>query len=201
MDTLSGGVIDRVLMEGMEIVVGDHNPRCSKQKKGTGQDRGAVWVNAAQAILGNSTIRSTLDENDVKSLGLSPDQLQTLMKLLKYQNNNQTEKMTRIPRITTLKVDKGVSLDLWHQPLRHSSMQATKIVSGINLKKGIENLNNCCDVCQREKQTKNKFLVSDFRASDVFELIHCDLWGPYKNVSSCGTSYFLTIVNDYSRTV
>jgi len=46
---------------------------------------------------------------------------------------------------------------------------------------------------------RNKFLVSDFRASDAFELIHCDLWGPYRNVSSCGASYLLTIVDDYSR--
>jgi len=40
-----------------------------------------------------------------------------------------------------------------------------------------------------------------FKASDAFKLIHCDLWGPYKNVSSCGASYFLTIVDDYSRTM
>jgi len=25
---------------------------------------------------------------------------------------------------------------------------------------------------------KNKFPISDFRASDVFALIHCDLWVP-----------------------
>jgi len=62
-------------------------------------------------------------------------------------------------------------------------------------------LNKYCDVCQRAKQTRNKFHVSDFRASHAFELIHCDLWGLYRNVSSCGASYFLTIVDDYSRVV
>ena len=35
----------------------------------------------------------------------------------------------------------------------------------------------------------------------IFELIHCDLWGPYRTVSSCGASYFLTIVDDFSRAV
>ena len=79
------------------------------------------------------------------------------MKLLKDQNNHPTEKMTGKPRITTLKVDKGVSLDLWHQRLGHPSMQATKIVSGVDLKKGIENLNKYYDVCQRAKETENKF--------------------------------------------
>jgi len=56
-------------------------------------------------------------------------------------------------------------------------------------------------VCQRAKQTREKFPTSDFRASDLFELIHCDLWGPYRHVSSCGASYLLTIVDDYSRAV
>jgi len=123
------------------------------------------------------------------------------MKLLKDQNNHPIEKMTEIPHIMALKVDKQVSLDLWHQNLGHPSMQATKIVLGVELKKGTENLNKCCDVCQRAKQMENKFPVSDFRASDAFELIQCDLWGPYRNVSSCGASYFLTIVDDYSKTI
>jgi len=79
------------------------------------------------------------------------------MKLLKDQNKHPTEKMTGKPRITTLKVDKGVSLDLWHQRLGHPSMQATKIVSGVDLKKDTENLNKCCDVCQRAKQWKINF--------------------------------------------
>jgi len=53
-----------------------------------------MWVNAAQAIRGSSTIGSTSDGNGVESLRLSPDQLQALMKLLKYQNNHPIEKIT-----------------------------------------------------------------------------------------------------------
>jgi len=34
LDTPSGGVIDYALMERMKVVVGDHNPRYSEQKKG-----------------------------------------------------------------------------------------------------------------------------------------------------------------------
>jgi len=56
--------------------------------------------------------------------------------------------------IMTLKVDKGTSLDLWHQQLEHPSMQVTKIVSSVDLKKNTEILNKYCDVCQREKQIK-----------------------------------------------
>lgn len=31
--------------------------------------------------------------------------------------------------------------------------------------------------------------------------MHCDLWGSYRTLSYCGASYFLTIVDDYSRAV
>lgn len=58
-----------------------------------------------------------------------------------------------------------------------------------------------CDVCLRAKQTREKFSLSEHVASDAFELIHCDLWGPYRTASSCGAFYFMTIVDDYSRGV
>lgn len=45
------------------------------------------------------------------------------------------------------------------------------------------------------------FPVSDSKASRTFEIIHCDLWGPYNTVSSCGARYFLTLVDDFSRAV
>lgn len=39
------------------------------------------------------------------------------------------------------------------------------------------------------------------KTSRIFELIHCDLWGPYRTSSHSGAKYFLTIVDDYSRGV
>lgn len=33
----------------------------------------------------------------------------------------------------------------------------------------------------------------------VFELIHCDIWGPYKIKTHAACAYFLTIVDDYSK--
>jgi hypothetical protein len=62
-------------------------------------------------------------------------------------------------------------------------------------------MNKACEVCQRAKQNREKFTLSNSKASDVFELIHCDLWGAYRTPSSCGASYFLTIVDDCSRAV
>lgn len=35
----------------------------------------------------------------------------------------------------------------------------------------------------------------------IFQLIHCDVWGPHRNPSHSGARYCLTIVDDFSRGV
>lgn len=45
------------------------------------------------------------------------------------------------------------------------------------------------------------FYESLNKSSAPFDLIHVDLWGPYRVPSSCGAVYFLTIVDDFSRAV
>lgn len=37
------------------------------------------------------------------------------------------------------------------------------------------------------------------KTSFIFELVHCDLWGPYRVQTTQGWKYFLTIVDDFSR--
>lgn len=46
--------------------------------------------------------------------------------------------------------------------------------------------NKVCDACMRGKQTRDSFIVSSSRAVEPFELIHCDIWGPYRVMSTCG---------------
>lgn len=56
-----------------------------------------------------------------------------------------------------------------------------------------------CDACLRAKERRDPFSLSNSRASQPFELVHCDVWGPYRTPSTCGARYFLTLVDDYSR--
>ena len=58
-----------------------------------------------------------------------------------------------------------------------------------------------CDVCLRAKHCRGEFESSSNKASKAFDLIHCDLWRPYRNSSFYGATYFLTIVDDFSRAV
>ncbi|GJS12476.1 ribonuclease H-like domain-containing protein [Tanacetum coccineum] len=46
----------------------------------------------------------------------------------------------------------------------------------------------CCEVCQRAKQTREPFALSDHVSSSLGELVHLDLWGPYRVTSSKGYS-------------
>ena len=91
------------------------------------------------------------------------------------------------------------SLDLWLARLGHPSFKVTKLVPAIDVRKNSEILNKHCDTCYRAKHTRDSFPLSDNKSSNLFELIHCDLWGPYRIGSSCGAYYFLTIVDDFSR--
>ena len=109
--------------------------------------------------------------------------------------------LQRQQRIKAHKVDGMGSLDLWHARLGHPSLKVTKLISAIAIRKDSGVLNKSCDICHRAKQTRNSFPLSENKASDLFELIHCDLWGPYRSASSCGAHYFLTIVDDFSRAI
>ncbi|KAH9689130.1 retrovirus-related pol polyprotein from transposon RE1 [Citrus sinensis] len=90
--------------------------------------------------------------------------------------------------------------DLWHRRLGHPSSKVVQLLPFIDSASCLSSFQNC-DVCFRAKQCHDKFVLSNNKASDIFELIHCDLWGPYRTTSSCGAHYFLTIVDDFSRGV
>lgn len=49
------------------------------------------------------------------------------------------------------------------------------------------------------KFTKLPFSLSESVASELFGLVHIDLWGPYKESTREKYRYFLTIVDDHSR--
>lgn len=79
-------------------------------------------------------------------------------------------------------------LELWHQRLGHPSEKVVKSLPF--LRNSNDKLNKACDVCPRAKHTRDSFSLSDHKASRIFELVHCDLWGPYNTLSSCGARYF-----------
>ena len=56
-----------------------------------------------------------------------------------------------------------------------------------------------CDIYPLSKQHRLPFPRSQSHAGHNFDLIHLDIWGPYKQPSISGAHDALTIVDDYSR--
>lgn len=87
-------------------------------------------------------------------------------------------------------------LDVTHIRLRHASLSKMK---HIELFRCSTLHSYGCDVCMLAKSHKLPFHRSENRAENCFELIHINLWAPYKTQTMNGASYCVTIVDDHSR--
>nr|GEX02608.1 ribonuclease H-like domain-containing protein [Tanacetum cinerariifolium] len=136
---------------------------------------------------------------DVSDLKLTVGHLNgTLAKIthvgnLKLNNDVMLFDVLVIPKYT-------VSLLSVHKLIKdsHPTNQVLKLL------KGSLNLSNIdhegpCEVCHKAKQTRDSFPLSESKSNFFGQLMHLDVWDPYKVISREGFRYFLTIVNDYSR--
>ncbi|GJV11534.1 ribonuclease H-like domain-containing protein [Tanacetum coccineum] len=94
-----------------------------------------------------------------------------------------------------------VSKTLWHQRLGHPADQVLDILKTTLNLDSQSAFDHLCDTCNKAKQTREPFPLSDHKSSKIGELVHLDVWGPYKITSRDGFKYFLTIVDDFSRAV
>ncbi|GJS98337.1 ribonuclease H-like domain-containing protein [Tanacetum coccineum] len=93
-----------------------------------------------------------------------------------------------------------LSKQVWHCRLGHPADQVLDVLRH-TLSFDNKNTELICDTYQRAKQTREPFPLSDHVSTELGELVHLDLWGPYKVTSREGFKYFLTIVDDFSRAV
>ncbi|KAL2924831.1 Retrovirus-related Pol polyprotein from transposon TNT 1-94 [Bienertia sinuspersici] len=87
--------------------------------------------------------------------------------------------------------------NLWHCRFGHAPLN--KISKTGCLPEFWSKCNDVCLICPMARFTKQPFWHSDSHASELFELIHIDVWGPYRVATRGNYKYFLTIVDDYSR--
>ena len=88
---------------------------------------------------------------------------------------------------------------LWHKRLGHISKQRIQRLIDERILKSIDLTNfQVCIECIKGKQTNTRRLGSN-RATDVLELIHTDICGPFPTTSWNGQQYFITFIDDYSR--
>ncbi|KAL0309706.1 UNVERIFIED_CONTAM: Retrovirus-related Pol polyprotein from transposon TNT 1-94 [Sesamum radiatum] len=89
------------------------------------------------------------------------------------------------------------SVSVWHNRLGHASVEAIKHIQEVDCTEFSSNIP--CDTCHKAKQSRIPFPVSSSHATAIFDLVHMDLWGPYKANSISGCTYLLTLVDDHSR--
>ncbi|GJU90604.1 ribonuclease H-like domain-containing protein [Tanacetum coccineum] len=101
---------------------------------------------------------------------------------------------------STLRFQCMLSQHDWHCRLGHPADPVLNVLKdSLNIDKKDNTV--CCEICQRAKQTREPFPLSDHKSESLGDLVHLDLWGPYKVTSSEGFRFFLTVVDDYTRAV
>jgi hypothetical protein len=92
--------------------------------------------------------------------------------------------------------------NLWHARLGHMSEHGLtelikkELLVGCNMSKL-----KFCEHCIFVKHKRVKFNASVHTTKGILEYVHADLWGPSRKKSLGGSSYMLTITNDYSKKV
>jgi len=87
----------------------------------------------------------------------------------------------------------------WHARLGHLSL--SKLLSlNLTSKDVSRDVIKQCLICSKARHHRLPFPHSQIHSTHVFEPVHIDLWGPYRVQTYNGCKYFLTIVDDYSRT-
>ncbi|KAL2253435.1 UNVERIFIED_CONTAM: Retrovirus-related Pol polyprotein from transposon RE1 [Sesamum indicum] len=90
-------------------------------------------------------------------------------------------------------VNKG---DVWHKRLGHLSKNSMKHISSLS---HLEFDHSSCEICPLAKMHQLPFSSSSIHSTSIFALVHADIWGPYKEPTLSGCHYFLTIVDDFSK--
>ena len=90
------------------------------------------------------------------------------------------------------------SSSLWHKRLGHISKRRVERLVSDGILDSLDFANfEICTNCIKGKQTNTRRLGAN-RATDVLQLIHADICGPFPTVSWNGQQYFITFIDDFS---
>lgn len=87
---------------------------------------------------------------------------------------------------------------LWHRRLGHVHVDTMKRFLKFNNAR-ITDCTDNCDVCPLEKQSRLPFSISSNKSEVFGEIIHADVWGPFKVPTYNGKIFFLTLVDNFIR--
>ena len=87
---------------------------------------------------------------------------------------------------------------LWHLRLGHLPFSRIKLLlPDCDISACLHDV--ICQVCPMAKLPRKSFPHSSLKTSKPFEMLHIDVWGPYKVKTHSGCTQFLTILDDFTR--
>ena len=109
----------------------------------------------------------------------------------------------RLPLVAPVFIDTTVSsihsLALCYARLSHASSSRVQHLTSRGLLGLVSKEYFDCVSCQLGKQPALSFNTSESMSTDIFDLIHFDVWGPSLVSNIGGSRYFVVFVDDYSR--
>ncbi|KAJ9542446.1 hypothetical protein OSB04_028952 [Centaurea solstitialis] len=120
--------------------------------------------------------------------------------VLELDNLNLQDNSNEIYHISKRSKDIEDQTYLWHCRLGHINKKRIELL----LKGGFlgtfdyKPFDNC-ESCLSSKMTKQPFNKENERATDLLEIIHTDVCGPFSHVARGGYRYFITFTDDFSR--
>ena len=87
---------------------------------------------------------------------------------------------------------------LWHFRLGHPSLSRMSVLQNV-LPSFSSKCTDVCTICPLAKQKRLPFPSQNNLCNVPFSLIHVDVWGPYSVCTHDGFRFFLTIVDDATR--
>nr|KYP37322.1 Retrovirus-related Pol polyprotein from transposon TNT 1-94 [Cajanus cajan] len=91
-----------------------------------------------------------------------------------------------------------VSYDIWHKRLGHIPINVYNLIASKTVLSSADPHFHC-STCQLSKQNRLPFPNPNHFSPNLFDLLHADIWGPFREHTYDGFKYFLTLVEDKSR--
>ncbi|XP_074352128.1 uncharacterized protein LOC141691293 [Apium graveolens] len=89
------------------------------------------------------------------------------------------------------------SIDTWHARLGHAPAHVIQLLPVVSQTK----IMDTCNSCFFSMQSRLRFPDSQHTSEKLFDLVHADVWGPYRIPTHGNCRWFLTLVEDKSRSV
>ena len=99
----------------------------------------------------------------------------------------------------SLSVTSNSDVMLWHKRLGHPNFTYLKrLYPGLFNNKELSSFQ--CEHCIYAKQPQQPHPIQPYKSSQPFHLIHSDIWGPAHFLNVTGSRWFITFIDDHTRT-